>query len=108
MPKKKNVKKILIIVVILFALILGVRELALNAIERAKLENKTYTSISDFTSVKEIAKYMGCTYIKEEPSTGEKYDIDIYLKFKYPLYTDEVSNEDYYYKMIALMLEYQH
>lgn len=106
MPKKKNVKKILIIVVILFALILGVRELALNAIERAKLENKTYTSISDFTSVKEIAKYMGCTYIKEEPSTGEKYDIDIYLKFKYPLYTDEVSNEDYYYKMIALMLEY--
>lgn len=106
MPKKKNVKKILIIVVILFALILGVRELALNAIERAKLENKTYTSISDFTSVKEIAKYMGCTYIKEEPSTGEKYDMDIYLKFKYPLYTDEVSNEDYYYKMIALMLEY--
>lgn len=106
MPKKRNVKKILIIVVILFALILGVRELALNAIERAKLENKTYTSISDFTSVKEIAKYMGCTYIKEEPSTGEKYDIDIYLKFKYPLYTDEVSNEDYYYKMIALMLEY--
>lgn len=106
MPKKKNVKKILIIVVILFALILGVRELALNAIERAKLENKTYTSISDFTSVKEIAKYMGCTYIKEEPSTGEKYDIDIYLKFKYPLYTDEVSNEDYYYQMIALMLEY--
>lgn len=106
MPKKRNVKKILIIAVILFALILGVRELALNAIERANLENKTYTSISDFTSVKEIAKYMGCTYIKEEPSTGEKYDIDIYLKFKYPLYTDEVSNEDYYYQMIALMLEY--
>lgn len=106
MPKKRNVKKILIIAVILFALILGVRELALNAIERANLENKTYTSISDFTSVKEIAKYMGCTYIKEEPSTGEKYDIDIYLEFKYPLYTDEVSNEDYYYQMIALMLEY--
>lgn len=49
---------------------------------------------------------MGCTYIKEEPSSGEKYDIDIYLKFKYPLYTEEVSNEDYYYQMIALMLEY--
>lgn len=59
MPKKRDVKKILIIAVILFALILGVRELALNAIERANLENKTYTSISDFTSVKEIARIYG-------------------------------------------------
>lgn len=104
MPKKRNVKKILIISAILFVAILVVRELVIEAIERANQEDKVYTSISDFTSIKEIAEYMGCTYIKEQESTGERYDIDIYLKFKYPLYTEEVSNEEYYYRMIALML----
>ena len=59
MPKKKNVKKILIIALVLFALILIVRELVTSAIERANLEDKTYTSISDFTSVKEIARIYG-------------------------------------------------
>lgn len=106
MPKKRNVKKILLIVILLFIVILAVRELIIEAIERANAEDKIYTSISDFTSIKEIAEYMGCTYIKEGKSTGEKYDIDIYLKFKYPLYTEEVSNEEYYYRMIALMLGY--
>lgn len=104
MPKKRNVKKILIISAILFVVILVVRELVIEAIERANQEDKVYTSISDFTSIKEIAEYMGCTYIKEQESTGERYDIDIYLKFKYPLYTEEVSNEEYYYRMIALIL----
>lgn len=106
MPKKRNVKKILLIVIILFIAILAVREIIVKAIERDNAEEKTYTQISDFTSVKEIAEYMGCTYIKEEESTGDKYDIDIYLKFKYPLYTEDVSNEDYYYNMIALIVGY--
>lgn len=106
MPKKRNVKKILLIVIILFIAILAVREIIIKAIERDNAEEKTYTQISDFTSVKEIAEYMGCTYIKEEESTGDKYDIDIYLKFKYPLYTEDVSNEDYYYNMIALIVGY--
>ena len=106
MPKKRNVKKILLIVIILFIAILAVREIIIKAIERANVEDKIYTQISDFTSIKEIAEYMGCTYIKEEKSTGEKYDIDIYLKFKYPLYTEGVSNEDYYYNMVALIIGY--
>lgn len=106
MPKKRNVKKILIISAILFILILVVRELVIDAIERANREDKVYTTISDFTSIKEIAEYMGCTYIKEEKSTGEKYDIDVYLKFKYPLYTEEVSNQEYYYRIIALVSTY--
>lgn len=106
MPKKKNIKKILIISILLLIVILAVRQLVVDVIERNSIEEKEYNSISDFSSIEEIAKYTGCTYIKEEKSTGEKYDIDIYLKFKYPLYTDEVSNKDYYYKMIAMFLEY--
>ena len=106
MPKKRNIKKILIVTLILLVTIIIVRDLIINAIERANIENKVYTSVTDFRSIKEIAEYMGCTYIKEEKSTSEEYDIDIYLKFKYALYTDEVSNEEYYYKMIALMLGY--
>ena len=66
MPKKRNVKKILIIAAILFIVILVVRELVIEAIERANQEDKVYTEISDFSNIKEIAEYMGCTYIKEE------------------------------------------
>lgn len=106
MLKKRKVKRILIISAILLVAILVVRGMIMDAIERANQEEKVYTTISDFQSIKEIAEYMGCTYIKEQESTGEKYDIDIYLKFKYALYTEEVSNQDYYYRMIALMLGY--
>lgn len=106
MPKKRNIKKILIIALILLAAIIIVRTLVVQAIERANMETKVYTSVTDFKSIKEIAEYMGCTYIKQEKSTSEAYDTDIYLKFKYALYTDEVSNEEYYYRMIALMLGY--
>ena len=106
MPKKKKIKRILIISAILLVVILVVRGMIIDNIERANQEEKVYTSISDFKSIKEIAEYMGCTYIKEKESTGEKYDVDIYLKFKYELYTDEASNEEYYYRMIALMLGY--
>lgn len=107
MPKKKNIKKILIISILLLVVILAVRQLVVDVIERNSIEEKEYNSISDFSSIEEIAKYTGCTYIKEEKSTGDKYDIDIYLKFKYPLYTDEVSNEEYYYRLIALMVEFE-
>ena len=106
MPKKRNVKKIILIVLVLFIIILSVRGFILDAIEKARLAEKEYTSVTDFESVKEIAEYMGCTYIKQQESTGENYDTDIYLKFKYPLYTDEISNEDYYYQMLALILGY--
>ncbi len=106
MPKKRDLKKILLVSVILLIAILAVRDVIKNAIDKANMENKTYTSMSDFTSIKEIAEYMGCTYIKEQEATSDAFDIDIYLKFKYPLYTDEVSNEEYYYRMIALMLGY--
>lgn len=106
MPKKRNIKKILIITLILLATIITVRNLVVQARERENLENKVYTSVTDFRSIKEISEYMGCTYIKDEKSSSDAYDTDIYLKFKYALYTDEVSNEEYYYKMIALMLGY--
>ena len=106
MPKKKNIKKILIISLILLVTVISVRNLVIEAIERANMETKVYTSVSDFKSIKEIAEYMGCTYIKQVKSSSDLFDTDIYLKFKYELYTDEVSNEEYYYRMIALMLGY--
>ena len=66
MPKKRNVKKILIIAAILFIVILVVRELVIEAIERANQEDKVYTEISDLKNIKEIAEYIVCTYIKEK------------------------------------------
>ena len=106
MPKKINIKKILIIAFVLLVLVLAVRAIIQNAIDRANMENRVYTSMSDFTSIKDIAEYMGCKYIKVEEATSDYFDIDIYLVFKYQLYTDDISNEDYYYRMIALMLEF--
>ena len=104
--KKRKIKKILIIAFILAVVIITVRDLVIDAIERANMEEKVYTSITDFKNIKEIAEYMGCTYIKEQESSSKDYTKDIYLKFKYELYTEEVSNEEYYYRMIALMLGY--
>lgn len=105
MLRKKTIKIIGFVIVILILLIVVVRAVILYNQKQNQFENKTYDSIEDFYTVEEVAKYMDCEYIREEKPKNLSYDLDIYLKFKYDLYTDGASNKNYFYRAIVLFAQ---
>lgn len=110
MPRRKTIKIVLIVILILILVIIAVRALVLYNEKQSQFEEKRYDTPADFYTVEEVARYMDCEYIREEKPKNESYDLDIYLKFKYDLYTDGASNKDYFYRAIVLfaqVTEYQ-
>lgn len=64
-------------------------------------DNKVELSYDNLTTVKEVIEYYKSTYISEEPSKEEKFNLDIYLKFcKLPYDENDNSNEEYYTSLI--------
>lgn len=102
MPKRNTLKIIFVIAVILIAMIFTLREIIVYNQQRAEFENKTYDTLEDFDTVREVCFYLDCEYIREEISSSKNYDLDIYLKFKYDLYSDGASNEEYFYRAAIL------
>lgn len=67
--------------------------------------NKKYTSIEDFDTIKEVVEYMGSEYI-DDYRTNSSYKRKVELKFKYlPYNEDKTSNENYYNQMIGFIAE---
>ncbi len=99
MTKKKKNIILLICAIIIFVAILILR----NILIEKEQQNKTYNSLDDFTTPKEVIEYMEGKYIKELESTEENFYLDIYANLKVNTYTDNVSNEDYYRQLVRIM-----
>lgn len=96
---KKISKKIwIIIIIIVLILLLGFAVYIRQEMEKKKIED--YTSITEFNNVKEIVEYMKCTYLSEQKSKTEGYDLDIYLEFCYTLEKEEDYNEVFFNQVI--------
>ena len=113
--KKKIIKIVLIVSIVLFLIILII---ANKVAEKKEIEdekenyyaNKVYNSIEDFKTVEEVLIFKGVEYIKDEKASDDEYNVDIYVKLKYPLYTEEEDKEQYYTNMMVLLanvLNYQ-
>lgn len=101
---KKLIKIIIsIIIILILLLILVIAKLRNMSVQEEKeLDRiKSYTTIDDFKTVEEVAKYLECDYIKQELSKVENYDLDFYIKIKLLPYTDNSSNENFYNKLIS-------
>ncbi|MBO5005332.1 MAG: hypothetical protein J6D03_08910, partial [Clostridia bacterium] len=101
---KKLIKIIISIIIILILLLILVMTKLRNmkVQEYKELERiKSYTTIDDFKTVEEVAKYLECSYIKQEKSKVENYNLDFYIKIKLLPYTDNNSNEVFYNKLIS-------
>lgn len=99
MSKSKKTVILLISSIVLFIIILITR----NIFIQKALTNKEYNSLDDFKTPKEVIDYMGGKYIKEQTSTEENFNLDIYVIFKVNLYEGENSNEDYFRKTVRIM-----
>lgn len=103
--KDKRLIKIIvsIIIILILLLILVITRLRNETVQEEKeLDRiKSYTTIDDFKTVEEVAKYLECDYIKQEKSKVENYNLDFYIKIKLLPYTNDNSNESFYNKLIS-------
>lgn len=112
--ENKDRKKIILLVIIISALlvVLIVVAVLINSINKKQedlLNQKEYTSISDFKTIEDVAHYLECDYKKKENSTEENYRYDVFMQLKVAPYEDGESNEVYYEKLVSLLakvLEY--
>ena len=63
---------------------------------------KEYTSVEDFSTVKEVLEYLGCNYIRTEKGK-EEFEEDIYVEFNHDLYENNISNERFFNNLIGLV-----
>jgi len=103
--KKKNrtftPKQILLIVLVAAVLLLTIIAIAMNPTGKRRVEEvKNETGLDrELRSEKDVIEYYESVYFSTEVSKEGGYDLDIYLSFKYNLYTEDESNEQWFKNM---------
>lgn len=99
--KTKINKKVIIIfaAILLLLILLNLWIKKADADKQLKLI-KAYNSLDDFTAIQEVATYMDCKYIKQQKSKTQGYSFDIYMEIKVAPYTDNISNQNFYERLL--------
>ena len=99
--KELGIKKVLlrILIIIIIIIVIFIYSIIEKKLFKREVENNNYTSVKEFESVREVAVYLGCDYIKEEELKDQDYSKRIYLKFNKGLYSGNVSNEEFFQKL---------
>ena len=105
MPKRKTVIIAFIAVIVLLLMVFILRQMIFYNQEREEFANKEYNAVEDFETVQEVASYLDCENVEEVESTNTNFAKDIYLTFKYDLYTDGASNQNYFYSGALLFAQ---
>lgn len=101
-----HIKKIMILVAIILTLALFIFIILLSSIQKKEEEKQIAISTGKFNSIKDILEYYGCQYKSQKKSELENFDIDIYTTFKYDLYDNENSNEEFYNNVINTIAKF--
>ena len=96
--KNKKSKKYIIIALVLIILTTVIILIARNSKE------KQFTTMDDFTEIKQVIEYLNCKYIKEKKSEDKNYDIDVYVEFVVNLYNEDGSSEENFYTRLITMI----
>lgn len=95
---EKNYKFILIVIFVMI-FILFIALIALKTVE--KNIEPTEISYDSLSSIKEVVEYHKSKYISEKESSESGFYLDVYVKFKVPLYNDNgESNEIYFNNLL--------
>ena len=92
---KNYASKIVALIVLIFIFFL------IEIIIDKNINKQTKVSLDSITTIKEVIEYYDSKYISEKENNSENYEVDAFVEFKMPLYTeDERSNEEYFNKII--------
>ncbi len=104
--KEANKKRFMIIAIIILTVMLVFCMVLMSSL-KAKNEQKQQAIMSgNFASVKDILEYYGCKFIRIKREETEGFKVNIYTQFKYNLYEDEKSNENFYNNIINKIAEF--
>ena len=99
-------KAIIITTIVIFFVIFVFLLIILFFTSSSNKSNYNPDVSTGYTSIKQIIETNGCKYIKEFVDENDEYPIQIELGFKYDLYTDEQSNENFYMKLINEIVKF--
>ena len=98
--KKLKFKQKFWIIILILIVVLCIFLNILATLINEKNEKEQAIMSGQFSSVEDILEYYGCTFVKMVDSSEDGFSVDIYTKFKYDLYDDEKSNEQFYNNVI--------
>lgn len=104
--KELKSKKMIIIAIALLTVMLTAFIIALNFIDTKDKEKEQAIMTGEFSSIKDILEYYGCQFKTSKDSEMDGFELDIYTIFKYDLYDDEESNEQFYNNVINKIAEF--
>lgn len=105
--KKLHTKKIIMIVIAVLTLFLLFFLVILNSLKAKNDEKQQAIFSGTFTSIQHLLEHYGCKYKGMKDSVIDGFEVDIYAIFKYDLYNDDESNEDFYNKLINELAKFQ-
>lgn len=98
--RNKNNYSIKIVVLIFAIFIMLILNMILSKMNKTP-EGNTNLSYDSLSNVKDVIEYYDCTYISENKSTENGFNLDVYLKFsKLPYDQNDNSNEELYNNII--------
>ena len=107
MEFNKNQKRmILLTIVAILAIILIFLLIVIALIKKENNKNTNINILTGYSSIKEVVEANGCKYINSTYIDKREFPTEIELSFKYDLYIDEKSNEEYYTKLINDVLSF--
>ncbi len=92
--KKRRISTITILIIIAIIVVLVVLFMPKQRKASSKKQVNEISSPKDFKTIEEAVVYTGSTFIKQDNNR-------VYLNFKYPLYSNDRSNQKYYVQLIS-------
>lgn len=101
----KNQKRMILFTILaILALIIIFLVIAISSVKKENIKNIDVST--GYSSIKEVVEVNGCKYINDTYTAKREFPTEIELSFKYDLYVDEKSNEEYYTKLINDVLKF--
>ncbi len=108
---QRNYMIAIVFLVIAIFMLFMVCAMIVNLFKGSNDQKDVELSYDNLTTVKQVIEYYKSTYISEETSLDNEFNLDIYLKFaKLPYDENDNSNEKYYSDIIneiAKILRYK-
>ena len=96
---KENYKKNIIFLFVMIFILMCANGI-LNIIENKNQENNKEILYDEISSIREVIEYYKSIYVSEYESTEKNFYLDVDVIFAKPLYENDMSNEEYFSKLI--------
>ncbi len=96
---KENYRKIIIVLFVMIFILMCISGI-LDIIQKKNQEKNKEIVYEEISSIKEVIEYHKSIYISENLSPDDKFYLDVKVEFCKPLYSNDISNEEYFNNLL--------